>query len=355
MFTQPDKNINNLFIAPTATIREAVEVIDRGACKTALVVDASGFLLGVIADPDIRRAILNNQDFSASVNDIMNRTPLTLVHNIAYDDAMKFMRTHKRDLVPILDENGKVVDVITLADSITPRLQDNEIILMAGGKGERLLPITQSKPKPMIKIGTKPLLSTLIENMAEQGFHNFTLSLNYLGRKIENYFGDGSGLGVNIKYLYEDAPLGTAGALSLLKEKPTKPFLTMNCDVLTKVNVNDVLNYHMQSKCAATMCVTQQSIEVPFGVIEHDNFQLKNIVEKPKVDYLVNAGVYVFSPNVLGLLNAGSPIDMPSFLRKIDQKLEKVAIFPIHEYWIDVGTHTSLAQAKSDYNLNFGK
>ncbi|WP_421781053.1 nucleotidyltransferase family protein [Kiloniella litopenaei] len=353
MNSSPTSDYKELCISPDQSIRSAIEVIDKGGCKTAFIVDKNYKLLGLVADPDIRTAILDKQDFDAPVSTIMNEAPLYLTDKTQRSEAIRFVQHHKRDAIPFLDNQGKVVNMITLAAVLTPPNIQNEIVLMAGGYGKRLLPLTRTKPKPMVKVGTKPILEVLISSLIAQGFKNFTISINYLGYVIKKFFGNGEKWGVNIRYIEENHPLGTAGSLSLLEPKNDLPIVIMNCDVLTKVDFQSLLQHHTEKGCKATLCVSQQEVQIPYGIVEHTDMILDDIVEKPVWNYLINAGVYVFSPEILKLLNHNEPIDMPLFLENIKEKFGDISIFPIREYWLDIGTPSSLQQAQEEYPTHF--
>lgn len=347
-------DVRNLFVSPEASIMSALDVIDKGGRRTALVVDQEHKLLGIIADPDVRRALLNGVSLQDPVHTVMNRNPITLKLGISLSEAKRKLHFHKRDVLPILDSQRRVVDAAILVDTLDSTKHENAVVLMAGGLGTRLLPLTKEVPKPMLEVGSKPMLETLVENFISAGFSKFYISVNYLQQAIETYFGDGSRWGVEISYLREQQPLGTGGALSLIEETLKAPFITMNCDILTKMDFASLLQHHSNASAAATMCISQHEVSVPFGVVEHENFELKQIVEKPSWNYFVNAGVYVFSPSVLSLLQKGEAIDMPMFISRVRDELGKISLFPIREYWLDVGNHSALEQANEDYHQHFG-
>lgn len=345
--------LEKLFVSENATIREAMTVIDQGLCKTALVVDERRYLKGIIADSDIRRALLKGLTLDSLTHEIMNRNPLTMPDGLSKNQARQLVQHHRRDILPVLDKEGCVVDAMPLVESFVTKKFENEVILMAGGRGERLLPLTKEIPKPMIEIGKKPMLEVLLESFLSNGFSKFRISLNYLGDSIQEYFGDGSRWDASISYITEDKPLGTAGALSLLKEAPKLPFIIMNCDVLTKIDFELLLDHHNETKSLATMCVTQQEISVPFGVVEHTNFMLEKVIEKPVYNYLINAGIYVLSPEVLPLVERDTFLDMPTLIEKVQKEMGNATLFPLREYWLDIGTHRSLEQAKIDFSDQF--
>lgn len=347
------RDVAHLFIDPDASILAALDVIDRGGLKTALVVDQNFQFLGLIADPDIRRALLNGVSLEEPVRRVMNTHPITLHQGISQADAKRALFHHKRDVLPVLSSDNRVMDVAILMESLGKSEYDNAVVLMAGGLGKRLMPLTKETPKPMIEVGSKPLLETLVENFAAAGFSNFYLSVNYLQGAIQDHFGDGAKWGVNITYLQEEEALGTAGGLSLIREQLTTPFITMNCDVLTNVDFESLLQHHAAAGSMATMCISQHEVTVPYGVVEHDNFELKRIVEKPAWNYFVNAGIYVFSPEVLTLLTDHEALDMPDLLERVGERFGKVSLFPLREYWLDVGSHGSLEKARLDFKQLF--
>lgn len=348
------RDVGHLFVDPEASILVALDVIDKGGLKTALVVDKDYQFRGLIADPDIRRALLKGTSLEQPVHTVMNSSPITLKQGISQSDAKRALFHHKRDILPVLSPDNRVVDVAILVESIGRSRLENAVVLMAGGLGTRLLPLTKDVPKPMIEVGSKPMLETLIESFVAAGFSNIYLSVNYMQHAIRDHFGDGTRWGAKITYLQEEKALGTAGGLSLIGEELTQPFITMNCDVLTNVDFESLLRHHANAQSKATMCISQHEVSVPYGVVEHDNFELKRIVEKPAWNYFVNAGIYVFSPEVLELMQENVAVDMPELLDQIGEKFGKISLFPLREYWLDVGNHNSLEQARVDFEQHFG-
>ena len=224
---------------------------------------------------------------------------------------------------------------------------------MAGGLGTRLRPLTQDTPKPLLKVGNKPILETIIENFAKYGFVNITISVNYKADMIKEYFGDGSALGVNIDYIEESKRLGTAGALSLIKERPQEPFFVMNADLLTNVNFEHLLDFHLLERSVATMCVREYDYQVPYGVIETDGSLITSIKEKPLHKFFVNAGIYTLSPQVFEYIPKDEFYDMPTLFEDIIANNLKSVSFPIHEYWLDIGRMEEFEQAQNEYNEVF--
>jgi NDP-sugar pyrophosphorylase family protein len=252
--------------------------------------------------------------------------------------------------IPLVDDDGVIVSVEhkNLLLNI-PQNSENWVVIMAGGLGTRLRPLTDELPKPMIKIGGKPLLESIIEKFIAHGFNNFYISVNFKADLIKEYFGDGHKINANIKYLEEDEPLGTAGALGLLPEKPNHPFIVMNGDLLTNINFNHLLDFHEQYDTLCTVCVREYKNEIPFGVVEVEDSYIQDIVEKPVQEVMVNSGIYVISPDVLDLVPKKTFIEMPTLLQQITKDGRKCTAFPIHEYWLDIGRIDDLEKAQHEF------
>ena len=258
------------------------------------------------------------------------------------------MRERQLHHVPLVDAAGRVVDLLWIDDVARTARRSTPVILMAGGLGMRLRPLTETLPKPMLPIGGRPILEQIIESFAEQGYVRFTLSLNYLGEIIRDHFGDGARFGVEIDYIEETDRMGTAGALSLLPERPAEPVIVMNGDLLTSVRFDALMRFHHETGAAATLCARQFDMQVPYGVIDADGTRLRGIVEKPVHRHFVNAGVYVLSPGVFDALVPGTPLDMPDLLSGLADRGETVSVFPIREYWLDIGRHEDLERARTE-------
>lgn len=254
--------------------------------------------------------------------------------------------------IPVLNENGVVVGLELMDELLRAGERDQWVVLMAGGVGKRLSPITDTLPKPLIQIGKKPILETILENFIDYGFYNFYFAVNYKNQMIKDYFKDGSKWGVRIIYLEEDKMLGTAGALSLLPGRPEKTFLVMNGDLLTKVNFTHLFNFHRESNVIATMCVRGYDFQVPYGVVKIDDRYICSIDEKPIQRFFVNAGIYVLDPSVLDFIPKNQQFDMPQLFDALMRSEKSVAAFPIREYWLDIGRMDDLVRAQVDI-MNF--
>jgi dTDP-glucose pyrophosphorylase len=348
------KDWRKTLIVPSTPIMEAIRLIDASSLQIALVVDEKSRLLGVVTDGDVRRAILNGVSLDNPVQLIMCRDITTANKLASREELLNLMK--KKDLkhMPLVDENGSIVDLKMIIDLIDAPKKDNWVVIMAGGLGARLQPLTDTCPKPLIEVGGKPILETILENFANFGFRSFFISVNYKSEMIEDFCGDGCKWNIEIQYLREKKKMGTAGALSLLPFKSKKPIIVMNADVLTNVNIQQLLDFHQTHKAAATMCVQDYRFEVPYGVIKIDQHRIKGLDEKPVQRFFVNAGIYVLDPVVLDIIPTQEPFDMTElFTRLIDQGFETVA-FPIREYWMDIGRVEDYKKANGDFTEVFG-
>ncbi len=339
----------NVKLNINSSIKEALNIIDKGAIRVAIVVDEQDKFLGLIADGDIRRALLKGYTLENSIENIYCSTPVTAKSSDSKDKIIQKAIKNQVYQIPILDEENYLVDIVNLSSLLSISTKRNRVILMAGGLGTRLRPLTEDTPKPMLKVGNKPILETIIKNFASHGFVNITISLNYKGDIIKDYFKDGSDFGVNIDYIEENTRLGTAGALSLLKEKPNEPFFVMNADLLTDVNFSHLLDFHSYANANATMCVREYDYQIPYGVVETNEDNITSIVEKPIKKFFVNAGIYILSPNIFEFIPSNEFFDMPTLFNILIEKQKKVLSFPIHEYWLDIGRMSDFEQAQNEY------
>ena len=337
----------------TASMRDVLSIIDESAMQIALVVDDGCHLLGTITDGDIRRALLRGETLDTPVLRFMNSNPIT---GLIDEDPHIWQRTMERyslQHLPLLDANGCIQELTRKTQPQEPQ-RSNTVVLMAGGMGTRLYPLTQQRPKPLLKVGEKPIIQTIIENFISQGFSDFKICINYLGEKIKDFCGDGSRWNVNIDYIEEDKRLGTAGALSLLPQRPDKPFFVMNGDVLTKVDFVRLLVFHEKQKNLATMCVREYRYQIPYGVVKLDQHRIVDLKEKPVEYYNVNAGVYLLEPAVLDYIPANQYFDMTRLFEVMMERNLQVGSFPLREYWMDVGRMEDFEQAHTDYTEQFG-
>ncbi len=345
------KKIDEILIPPTMQVLQALDRLDRGAAQAVLVVDEGGHLLGVVTDGDVRRGLLRGVTLDRPVSDVMNTTPLTCAVNTSPEMARVLMQEHTIHQLPVIDAAGRVTDLITLDSTLKTIHQDTTVILMAGGLGSRLRPLTDSTPKPLLPIGGRPLLEITISLLARQGFERFLISLNYKAEMFRDFFADGERLGVQIDYIEESEKLGTAGALRLLPERPSSPFIVMNGDVLTTLDARRLISFHREQQAVATMCVREYEWSIPYGVVCIDNGRLAGFDEKPSRSEFVNAGIYVLAPEALDYIPASGAVDMPTLFQAIGQKVESPSIYPLREHWLDVGHLADLQRAQDEVHL----
>lgn len=348
------KHWQELLVSPSTSIIETMKNIDETAAQIALVVGKDHELLGTVTDGDIRRGILRGISLHDEVSKVMNQHPVTIKEGVSKQAIKKLFQEKKLRQLPVVNKNNQVVDVIFSSELLDAASFDNWIVLMAGGLGTRLRPLTENIPKPMLKVGTKPILQTILESFIEHGFYNYYLSVNYKREIIKEYFGDGLEWGVSIQYLDEDQRLGTAGALSLFDEKPDKPIIVMNGDILTKVNFQQLLQFHEENQAVATMCVREYQHQIPYGVVRIDGSTLCSIEEKPIERYFVNAGIYVLNPEALDLIPKNEYFDMPSLFEALIRQQKKTSVFPIREYWLDIGKMPDFEKANLEFAEVFG-
>ncbi|MBB1428509.1 CBS domain-containing protein [Shewanella sp. SG44-2] len=349
-------NWKNILVSPDTNIQEVLQVLNKEAMQLVLVVDDNHKLLGTVTDGDIRRALINSIALSAPVSDIMFTTPTTATVSTTKASLLALMQNNGINSIPILTDD-KVVGVETLQHVMKKTQHQNPILIMAGGYGTRLRPLTDNCPKPMLYIGDKPILETVIISFINSGFVNFYISTHFMPEKIQSHFGDGSQWGVNIHYVHEDSPLGTGGALGLLpQDMPDLPIIMMNGDVLTKVNFERLLEFHIDNAAHATMCVRKYDYQIPYGVINNEGNKIISMVEKPTQRFFVNAGIYVVSQALACSVPVDHIIDMPTLLEQYIAKQKDVLMFPIHEYWLDIGRMDDFNRAQADiHNLGMNE
>jgi dTDP-glucose pyrophosphorylase/predicted transcriptional regulator len=338
----------------TDIMRSAIEVLNNEALRIVIVVDDERRMVGTVTDGDIRRGLVKHQSLDISLIDVMCKESTVAVADESRDAVLAKMK--KLDLlqIPVLDKERRVVGLEMLQDLLNTARHDNPVFLMAGGFGKRLRPLTNHVPKPLLKVGTKPILETILDQFISAGFHDFYISTHYKAEMVREHFRDGSDWDVSIKYIHEEEPLGTAGALGLLPKDLTKlPILMMNCDLLTKIDFEQLLEFHLDQDCDATMCVRQYDYQVPYGVIKAKDHRITSIIEKPMHKFFVNAGIYVLSPRILGTVDGTSYLDMPHMLESIIEQGGQVNMFPVHEYWLDVGAHEDFNTANMEFLDNF--
>ncbi len=338
---------------PTQSIRDVLQIIDQAAIQIAIITDEEGYLQGTVTDGDIRRGILDGVGLEDPVSTVMTEDPITSSPQEDRQSLVNTMRARRIHQIPLVDDKGRVVGIEVLDDLLEPEARPNPVVLMAGGLGTRLRPLTKDCPKPLLEVGDKPILETILEGFIAHGFHRFYLSVNYKAGMIEDYFGDGSDWGVDISYVHEEKRLGTAGPLSLLPERPDETMIVMNGDLLTKLNYAHLLDFHREHDVAATMCVREHETQVPYGVIETDDQYMEGIEEKPTERYFVNAGIYVLEPETLDYVPENEFFDMPDLFEQIIEEGGEATVFPVREYWQDVGRREDFQRVNGEYEEVF--
>jgi len=342
-------NWKQISVAPDLSLIKVMEVIDKGAKQIALVTEENFHLLGTVTDGDIRRAIIRGAKLDSPIIECMNTNPLTGLVNENPAIWQRLMQKNSLHILPVLDSNGCIEKLVQL-ELPQESVKENNVIIMAGGLGKRLQPLTKDNPKPLLKIGNRPILETIIRNFTEQGYYKFTLSINYHGEKIKNYFKDGRDFNVQIRYIEEKQRLGTAGSLSLLNQKPDAPFIVMNGDILTKVDFNRLIEFHEGQKNKLTLCTREYNYQVPYGVVEQTENKIQSIKEKPKKFYNINAGIYIIEPEVLKLIPNQEYYDMTQLIDLMLSRNLPVGSFQLTDYWLDIGRMEDFDRAHIEFN-----
>ena len=348
-----------LMISPESTIREAMSKMSRlgrlRAHNILLVMSSEGKLLGSITDGDIRRAFLRGCLLDTHVGEIAKKTPVVAPENMPQETMVELIKLNRIKNLPVIDRNGKVVYVKRLEDTFLESQMQICAVIMAGGEGLRLRPFTENTPKPMLKIGGKPVLQIIIESLRNVGVKNLLINIRYLGDIIKDYFKDGSDFKVEIKYIEEPKPMGTAGSLGLIPEdlRPTSPFLVVNGDLLTTLNFKSFRDFHIAAKYDFTLCGRPYKVQIPFGypVIEGD--MVTAFREKPSFTHLVNSGIYCISPDLVKMVPVKEYCDMPDLIRTAIADGCRVGVFPLREEFHEIGRAESYKAAEKFYSEHF--
>lgn len=330
-----------------ATIGQAIRNLNEVSIKIVLVTNDAGELEGTISDGDIRRGLLNGLDLNSPIDSVIHRNALVVPPDLARELVMRLMVANKVQQIPVVNEHNHVVGLHLWDEITTPPARSNLMIIMAGGKGTRLRPHTENYPKPLLPVAGKPMLEHIIERAKLEGFKHFLLAIHYLGHMIEEYFGNGERLGVQIDYLREQTPLGTAGALSLLNPLPEAAFVVTNGDVITDIHYGELLDFHIRHAATATMAVRVHEWQHPFGVVQTNGIEIVGFEEKPIARSHINAGVYALDPAALRVLNSGEHCDMPVLFERLQSVERRTVAYPMHEPWLDVGRPDDLLAANT--------
>ncbi len=320
-----------------SSIKDVMKNLDQTSLKIAIIIDDDNKLAGTISDGDIRRGLLNHLDINSNIEKIINKNPLYVKSDFNHEDILELMKTSSLHQIPIVDKNKRVIGIHLINQENTVQELNNTILIMAGGRGKRMLPHTKDTPKPMLRVHGKPILEHIVVRAKNQGFRNFFISVHYLASSIKEYFGDGKKFGVNIKYIEEKDPLGTVGAVALIDPQPKDSIVVTNGDLITSVKYNDFLSYHRENNAVASMSVFSYEFENPFGIVKTDGIDIKGFEEKPLSKHNVNAGVYVFQPEVINLLKKHEKCDIPELFNNLQNMNKKIIAYFIHEKWSDIG------------------
>jgi dTDP-glucose pyrophosphorylase len=344
-------DLSSICVPPTITIRQAIQFIDANRRGIVLVVDGDRRLIATITDGDIRRALLAGAALEDSLAGLLAKktgTPVTVPADTSRSALLDMMQRLLIRQIPLVDAAHHVVALVTWDELLPAEPAPLRAVIMAGGSGTRLRPLTEHTPKPMLPVGNRPLLELIIDQLKQAGIHHLNLSTHYKREVIEQHFGDGSKFGVALNYVPETQPLGTAGALGLMAEA-SEPILVINGDVLTKVNFRALLDFHRENRADLTVAVRQYDMNVPFGVVETDGALVSGIAEKPVFKFFVNAGIYLIEPAAQRVVPKNQRFDMTDLIQELIRQGRRVASFPIHEYWLDVGQPTDYQKAQEDF------
>lgn len=349
------KDLSNVLVQENATIIDAMRLIDKNAKGILILVDDENRILGTITDGDIRRLILDGKSVKSPIINLYNKDFIYVNENTSINVVKQYFIENKIKFIPVVDKNKKIIDYYEIDDFINYNSmeKDNPVLIMAGGLGTRLKPLTDEIPKPMLKVGNKPILQTIIEQFKEFGFTNILISVNYKADIIENYFRDGKDFGVSIKYIKEVKRLGTAGAIKLAEKYLDRPFFVINGDILTNVNLYDLLQYHLSSKATMTIGSRIYETQVPYGVLNIDESCVTSLHEKPIYSYVVSGGIYVLNPEATKSIPYDKYFDITELINELMDNRAKVSSFPINDYWMDIGKIEDYYKANDDIHKLF--
>ena len=346
-------SIDKYCIDNGATIKEAMKVIDKNLTGGALVINEKNELVGTITDGDIRRAILRGSGINERIEGTYFKDFKFVTKEHSKKKAKEYMLSNKIRQVPVIDKDKKLTDLYFLDDILSYDKKENYVFILAGGLGTRLRPLTETVPKPMLRVGDKPILELILEQFKEYGFRNFIISLNYKGSIIEEYFKDGKEFDVNIEYIRETKKLGTAGSIALVKEKLTKPFIVINGDILTGIDFDKFLNHHIENDFNITVGVRNYEINVPYGVLVTDNMIIESLEEKPTYKFNINGGVYALNPEIIKYIQEEEVYNMTDLIEDAMDNHQRSGIYEIIEYWTDIGQIEDYKQANRDIHKFF--
>ncbi|PRR82845.1 nucleotidyltransferase family protein [Clostridium vincentii] len=332
-----NKNIEQLLIKKNCTIKAALEIINNGAKGIVLVIDEGNKLIGTITDGDIRRALLKGFKLEESLEEFIHYNPVVAYNNMSREEIKDIFIKKAVKQIPILNKDGKVEKILDINDLLLPEGKENFVIIMAGGLGTRLKELTEEVPKPMLKVGRDPILQHIINNYKQYGYNKILLSVNYKAEIIENYFQSGYAYGVKIDYVKETKRLGTGGGIKLASEYIDKPFFVINGDIFTNLNVDNMMDFHVNNKFDLTVGVRKHTFQIPYGVIDSEESIINGIEEKPTKEYLINGGIYCINPDIIDYIPEDEYYEITELINKCIKQGKKVGSYEIKEYWMDIG------------------
>jgi dTDP-glucose pyrophosphorylase/CBS domain-containing protein len=341
------QRLENVVISPTASIAEAIAALDKAGTGALVLCTNDRILCGLLTDGDIRRAVLQGKSMLDACATIASRKPVVATCSTPTVEALHLMNQHDINHLPVVDTKNRLVDFLLHKDLVADRGMDLSAVIMAGGYGKRLLPLTESVPKPMLPVGDRPLLELTIQQLRRSGIRDVNVTTHYLSESIVNHFGDGEGFGVRLNYLQEDHPMGTAGGLKQMK-RADGPFLVINGDILTEVPFQEMLAYHRKHGAILTVGVRKYDMQVPFGVVKCEDVRITSLQEKPSLSFFINAGTYLLEPSACDYIPEGQPFDMTDLMQKLLEAGRPVIGFPIIEYWLDIGKQEDYQKARED-------
>jgi dTDP-glucose pyrophosphorylase len=343
--TATDNSWRKTILSASATLQDVISNMNMSSLRIVLVLNDKGQLEGTVSDGDIRRCLLKGLTLKSPIETVIHRGALVVPPTMGREMVLQLMVANKVQQIPVVDAQQRVLGLHLWDEITTTPRRTNRMIIMAGGKGTRLRPFTENCPKPLVMVAGKPMLEHIIDRAKLEGFNDFTLAIHYLGHMLEEHFGDGSRFGVNIEYLRESAPLGTAGALSLLNPRPDKSFVVTNGDVVTDIRYGELLDFHCRHSAAATMAVRTHEWQHPYGVVQTHGMEIVGFEEKPVALSYINAGVYVLNPEALDELEFNAHCDMPTLFERLQTNASRIVAYPMHEPWLDVGRPEDLENA----------
>ncbi len=346
--------LDKFLVGPEAHLHDIIEKLNRNSAGIVIVVDNEGRLIGTITDGDVRRAVLGGCEMSATATEVFDHKdpaspskPIAAAPNSDEATLLHLMTTHRLRQIPIIDEDRRVIDVALLENFIQEREAEMQAVLMAGGLGKRLHPLTQETPKPMLKLAGRPIMEHIVQQLRDTGIEQVSVATHFKHEVIAKHFGDGREFGVNINYVHEDDPLGTAGALGMMP-RPHGPVLVMNGDILTNLNFRAFFQFHRDNDAVLTAAVRPYEFTVPYGVMETDGVSIVSLKEKPTIKWMINAGIYILDPTAFDYIPSGTHLDMTELIDSLITNGCKTVCFPLHEYWRDIGHMKDFVDAKDE-------